>query len=78
MLAHSLHLLGSQHSSRDLQLYLESCSLLAGLADIDPWKTGALVGLLFFISIAAFSTILGRMQGSPFTLGNAMIFLGRF
>lgn len=55
-----------------------SCSFLAGLADIDPWKTGALVGLLFFISIAAFSTILGRMQGSPSTLGNAMIFLGLF
>ena len=55
-----------------------SCSFLAGLADIDPWKTGALVGLLFFISIAAFSTILGRMPGSPSTLGNAMIFLGLF
>jgi len=55
-----------------------SCSFLAGLADIDPWKTGALVGLLFFISIAAFSTILGRMQASPSTLGNAMIFLGLF
>jgi len=55
-----------------------SCSFLAGLADIDPWKIGALVGLLFFISIAAFSTILGRMQGSPSTLGNAMIFLGLF
>ena len=55
-----------------------SCSFLAGLADIDPWKTGALVGLLFFISIAAFSTILRRMQGSPSTLGNAMIFLGLF
>ena len=55
-----------------------SCSFLAGLVDIDPWKTGALVGLLFFISIAAFSTILGRMQGSPSTLGNAMIFLGLF
>lgn len=55
-----------------------SCSFLAGLVDIDPWKTGALVGLLFFISIAAFSTILGGMQGSPSTLGNAMIFLGLF
>jgi len=55
-----------------------SCSFLAGLADIDPWKTGALVGMLFFVSIAAFSTILGRMQGSPSTLGNAMIFLGLF
>lgn len=55
-----------------------SCSFLAGLVDIDPWKTGALVGLLFFISIAAFSTILRRMQGSPSTLGNAMIFLGLF
>mgnify|MGYP000895416713 FL=1 len=55
-----------------------SCSLLAGLADIDPWKIGVLVGLIFFISIAVFSTILRRMKGSPSTLGNAMIFLGLF
>ena len=55
-----------------------SCSFLAGLMDIDPWKIGALVGLLFFFSIAAFSTALGRMKTSPSSLGNAMIFLGLF
>jgi predicted transporter len=55
-----------------------SCSFLAGLMDVDPWKTGALVGVLFFFSIAAFSTALGRMKTSPSSLGNAMIFLGLF
>jgi len=55
-----------------------SCSFLAGLVDIDPWKIGALVGLLFFICIAAFSTALGRIKGTPSSLGNAMIFLGIF
>lgn len=55
-----------------------SCSFLAGLVDIDPWKIGALVGLLFFICIALFSTALGRIQGTPSSLGNAMIFLGIF
>jgi len=55
-----------------------SCSFLAGLMDVDPWKTGALVGVLFFLSIAAFSTALGRMKTSPSSLGNAMIFLGLF
>lgn len=55
-----------------------SCSFLAGLVDIDPWKIGALVGLLFFICIAAFSTALGRIKGKPSSLGNAMIFLGIF
>jgi predicted transporter len=55
-----------------------SCSFLAGLVDIDPWKIGALVGLLFFICIAAFSTALGRTKRTPSSLGNAMIFLGIF
>ena len=55
-----------------------SCSFLAGMIQIDPWKIGALVGLLFFISIVVFSTMLGRMEGTPSTLGNAMIFLGLF
>jgi predicted transporter len=55
-----------------------SCSFLAGLADIDPWKIGALVGLLFFICIALLSTALGRIKGTPSSLGNAMIFLGIF
>lgn len=55
-----------------------SCSFLAGLVDIDPWKIGALVGLLFFICIAVFSTALGRIKGTPSSLGNAMIFLGIF
>jgi len=55
-----------------------SCSFLAGLVDIDPWKIGALVGLLFFLCIAVFSTALGRVKGTPSSLGNAMIFLGIF
>lgn len=55
-----------------------SCSFLAGLVDIDPWKIGALVGLLFFLSIAGFSTALGRIKGAPSSMGNAMIFLGIF
>ncbi len=55
-----------------------SCSYLAGLVDIAPWKTGALVGLIFFLCIAAFSTALGRINGAPSSLGNAMIFIGIF
>jgi predicted transporter len=55
-----------------------SCSFLAGLVDIDPWKIGALVGLIFFFCIAAFSTVLGRIKGTPSSLGNVMIFLGIF
>lgn len=55
-----------------------SCSFLAGLMDIDPWKIGALVGIIFFICIAIFSTALGRINGTPASLGNAMIFIGIF
>jgi predicted transporter len=55
-----------------------SCSFLAGLLDIDPWKIGAVVGFLFFLGISAFSTVLGRINGTPSFLGNAMIFLGIF
>jgi len=55
-----------------------SCSFLAGLVDINPWKIGLLVGLLFFASISAFSAALGRIKGTPSSLGNAMVFLGIF
>jgi predicted transporter len=55
-----------------------SCSFLAGLVDIDPWKIGVMVGLIFFICIAAFSTALGRIKGTPSSLGSAMILLGLF
>lgn len=55
-----------------------SCSFLAGLVDIDPWKIGALVGLIFFFCIAALSTVLGRIKGTPSSLGNVMIFIGIF
>lgn len=55
-----------------------SCSFLAGMVDIDPWKIGALVGLLFFICIAVFSTALRMIKGTPSSLGNAMILLGLF
>ncbi len=55
-----------------------SCSFLAGLVNIAPWKIGALVGLVFFICIVAFSTALGKIKGAPSSLGNAMIFIGIF
>ena len=55
-----------------------SCSFLAGMVGIDPWKIGALVGLLFFICIAIFSTALRKIKGTPSSLGNAMILLGLF
>lgn len=55
-----------------------SCSFLAGLVDIDPWKIGALVGIIFFFCIAVFSTALGLIKGTPASLGNAMIFIGIF
>ena len=55
-----------------------SCSFLVGLIEIDPWKIGAMVGLLFFLSIAIFSLALGRIKSAPSVMGNAMIFLGLF
>lgn len=55
-----------------------SCSFLAGLLGIASWKIGALVGLLFFFGIMAFSSALGRIKKTPLALGNAMIFLGLF
>ncbi len=55
-----------------------SCSFLAGMVGIDTWKIGALVGLLFFICIAIFSTALRKIKGTPSSLGNAMILLGLF
>ena len=55
-----------------------SCSFLAGLVEIDTWKIGLSVGLLFFFSIAAFSTILRRIKADPSSLGRAMIILGLF
>ena len=55
-----------------------SCSFLAGLVSIDPWKIGALVGIIFFASIVTFSGILGKIKSAPSTLGHAMIFLGLF
>ncbi len=55
-----------------------SCSFLAGMVDIDPWRIGALVGLLFFICIAVFSTALRMIKGTPSSLGSAMVLLGLF
>ena len=55
-----------------------SCSFLAGMVEIDTWKIGLSVGLLFFFSIAAFSTILRRIKADPSSLGRAMIILGLF
>ncbi len=55
-----------------------SCSFLAEIAKIDAVKIGALVGLLFFFSIAAFSGFLGRIKRAPSAMGHAMIFLGLF
>jgi predicted transporter len=55
-----------------------SCSYLAGLVEIAPWKIGVLVGIIFFLSIAIFSSALGRIKSAPSVMGNAMIFLGLF
>jgi len=55
-----------------------SCSFLAGLVEIDTWKIGLLVGLLFFFSIAAFSTALRSIKADPSSLGRSMIILGLF
>ncbi len=55
-----------------------SCSFLSGLVEIESWKIGVLVGLLFFMSIAMFSSALGRIKSAPSVMGNAMIFLGLF
>ncbi len=55
-----------------------SCSVLAGLFEVSGWKVGAVVGLIFFISIAAFSTTVGKVGKAPSTLGNVMIFVGLF
>jgi predicted transporter len=55
-----------------------SCSALAGLLEVDGWKVGVVVGLIFFASIAVLSTTVGKMGKAPSTLGNAMIFVGLF
>lgn len=55
-----------------------SCTALSGLLGIPGWKVGAVVGLIFFASIAALSPAIGRMGRAPSALGNAMIFVGLF
>jgi predicted transporter len=55
-----------------------SCSALAGLLEVDGWKVGVVVGLIFFASIAVLSTTVGKMGKAPSALGNAMIFVGLF
>jgi len=55
-----------------------SCSALAGLLDVSGWKVGSFVGLVFFVSIAVFSSTVGRARRAPSALGNAMIFVGLF
>jgi len=55
-----------------------SCSALASLLEFAPWKVGALVGLVFFVTIAALSTSMGRVGKTPSTMGNVMIFVGLF
>ena len=55
-----------------------SCSALAGLLDVPGWKVGAVVGLIFFISIAILSATFRRVGRAPSALGNAMIFVGLF
>lgn len=55
-----------------------SCSALAGLLEVAGWKVGAIVGLIFFASIAVLSTTVGKVGKAPSALGNAMIFVGLF
>lgn len=55
-----------------------SCTALSALLEIPGWKVGAVVGLIFFASIAALSPAIGKMGKAPSALGNAMIFVGLF
>ena len=55
-----------------------SCSALAGLLEVAGWKVGAIVGLIFFASIAVLSTTVGKVGKAPSALGNVMIFVGLF
>jgi predicted transporter len=55
-----------------------SCSALAGLLEVAGWKVGAIVGLIFFASIAILSTTVSKVGKAPSALGNAMIFVGLF
>ena len=55
-----------------------SCTALSGLLGIPGWKVGAIVGLIFFASIAALSPAIGKTGKAPSALGNAMIFVGLF
>jgi len=55
-----------------------SCSILAGLIDVAPWKIGLGVGLIFFAAIAVISSLMKSIPKSPSTLGNIMIFIGLF
>lgn len=55
-----------------------SCSILAGLIDVAPWKIGLSVGLIFFTAISVISSSMKGISKSPSALGNAMIFVGLF
>jgi len=55
-----------------------SCGILFDLLDVASWKIGAFVGLIFFVTIIIFSTVIGRIGKAPATLGNSMIFFGLF
>ncbi len=55
-----------------------SCSVLAGLLEFAPWKVGALVGMVFFVTIVTLSTCMGWVGKTPSTMGNVMIFVGLF
>ena len=55
-----------------------SCSILAGLIDVAPWKIGLSVGLIFFAAITVISSLMKSISKSPSTLGNIMIFIGLF
>jgi len=55
-----------------------SCTALAGLLEVAGWKVGAVVGFVFFVTIAVLSTTVGKMGKAPSALGTAMIFVGLF
>ena len=55
-----------------------SCSMIATLLDLPPWKVGLGMGIIFLTAIVALSNSLGRIKKAPSRLGDVMIFIGLF
>jgi predicted transporter len=55
-----------------------SCMILASTLEVDGWKVGVLVGIVFFLSVVLSTWVFRSMKKTPEDLGTAMMFLGIF